>query len=73
MAEMEGKLDVRESIVAKLSKLDQRMDVAEAKEQQEKSLEKEISKSIERGFGIGRYRARVEDERRRVLGALCAR
>ncbi len=58
VAEMEGKLDVRESSTSKLANLDQRMDVAEAKEkqQQEKSLEKEISpeKSIGRGFGIER-------------------
>lgn len=55
MAEMEGKLDVRDSIAAKLAKLDQRMDVAEAKEkqQQEKALEKEISPERSRGHGFG--------------------
>jgi hypothetical protein len=57
MAEMEGKLEVRDSIASRLAKLDQRMDVAEAqeKQQQEKSLEKEISpeRSSKHDFGIG--------------------
>jgi hypothetical protein len=55
MAEMEGKLDVRDSIASKLAKLDQRMDVAEgqAKQQQEKSQEKEVSPERSRGHGFG--------------------
>lgn len=57
MAQMEGKLDVRESIAAKVLKLDQRIDVAEAlqKQQQEKAPEKEISleRSNRHDFGIG--------------------